>query len=80
MEKTTIDLMNDILVKLEDIQNSQKSIIEKVSQVQIELFEMPDKELDDSLGTVFQSASEAFDSLKLAIEDYTIKKNVLGNV
>ncbi len=79
MEKTTIDKMNDILVKLEDIENSQKSIIEKVSQVQIELFDMPDKELDDSLGIVLQSASESFDSLKLAIEDYTIKKNVLGN-
>ena len=79
MEKTKADIMQDLLVKLEDIENTQKSLIEKISMVQVELYNEPDEELDAALSKVFTSISESLDVLKLGIEDYNIKRNVIIN-
>ncbi len=49
MEKTKIDLMEDALNKLEDIKNSCASLVEKVGHLQVDLFNNPDKELEEAL-------------------------------
>ena len=44
-----VEAMQDILTKLEDIKNSQESIVEKIGQVQVELFNTPIKKLKKQL-------------------------------
>ena len=46
MDQEKIDNMRSTLNKLEDIKNSQESIIDKINHVITDLFEHPDKELE----------------------------------
>ncbi len=75
MEKNKTDLMNDIKIKLQDVQNSQESLVEKLASIQIELFEIPDKELEKSLGDAHNNASTNHDLIKAALENYEMKIN-----
>lgn len=75
METTKVDVMKEIKVKLTDILNSQQSLIEKFAQVQIKLFDNPDKELEDFLNDLSNSQSQRHDKLKEFIENYEIKIN-----
>lgn len=79
MEETKIDKMKDIKIKLEDINNSQASLIEKVAKVLVELFETPDAELEKSLNDIHTNASANAETSTKMIEDYQMKINVLLN-
>jgi len=46
MEKSKKERMSDILVKLEDVKNSQEALIVKIATIHIELLELPDNELE----------------------------------
>ena len=48
MDESKIEQMRSTLNKLEDIKNSQESIIDKINHVITDLFQHPDKELEKS--------------------------------
>ncbi|RMF23953.1 MAG: hypothetical protein D6765_12370 [Bacteroidetes bacterium] len=79
MEKSNIEIMEDILVKLQDISNSQESLIEKVGVIQVELFNHPDKELENQLNKVLTQASNLHELIGTIIQEYEMKINNLKN-
>ncbi|MGI9527484.1 MAG: hypothetical protein ACR2MS_10285 [Weeksellaceae bacterium] len=72
-----LEVMNSVLNRMEDIQNTQRSLIEKLGHVEVDLFNIESKELDEKLAKVHQSASESMDIIKEAIESFEIKRNKL---
>jgi hypothetical protein len=76
MEKTKADIMNHVLTKLQDVQNSQKALIEKAASIQIELFDLPDADLEGAVDTAVNTISQCAQDLNEAIERYEMKVNV----
>ncbi|WP_439128106.1 hypothetical protein [Polaribacter sp.] len=71
--------MKAVLVKMEDIKNSQQSLIEKVGQVEVALFDIQSETLDKELHKVMSNASKSFDIIKDAIEAFEMKRNRIEN-
>ncbi len=69
--------MEAMLHKLEDVKNSQESIIDKINHVITDLFQHPDKGLEKAMESVHQKASDNVDKIREAIEEYEIKFNKL---
>lgn len=77
MDQEKLDQMRAILNKLEDIKNSQESIIDKINHVITDLFQHPDPELEKAMEEAHQAASDDVDAVTEIIEDYEIKINKL---
>jgi ElaB/YqjD/DUF883 family membrane-anchored ribosome-binding protein len=77
MEQAKYDQMQSMLNKLEDIKNSQESILDKINHVITDLFQHPDKDLEKAMEEAHQKASDNVDRIREAIEDYEIKFNKL---
>ena len=75
MKDTDLDTMEHVLRKLQDVQNSQKALVEKIASIQIELFDHPDKALEAALEKVAGSASEGADLMNQAIEQFEMQVN-----
>ncbi len=54
MDQQKLDQMRSTLSKLEDIKNSQESILDKINHVITDLFQHPDKELDKTMEAAHQ--------------------------
>lgn len=80
-EKTSkmLKVMDSVLVKLEDVKNSQESLLEKLGYIEVELFDIQSKELDTEIEKIKSSASDAFETITEAIENFEIKKNKIEN-
>lgn len=80
-EKTQkrIKVMESVLVKMQDIKNSQQSLIEKIGQVEVELFDIKSETLDKKLDEVMTNAAGSFDIITEAIETFEMKKNRIEN-
>lgn len=74
-----IEKMESILTKMEDLKNSQKSLIEKLGQIQVALFDIESKDLDAHIDKVVDAASNAYDEINEAIEEFEEKKDKLDN-
>ena len=79
MEQEKFEQVHRTLNKLEDIKNSQESIIDKINHVITELFQHPDKKLEKAMEKAHQRASDNIDALREVIEDYEMKINKLEN-
>jgi len=79
MEQEKFEQVHSILNKLEDIKNSQESIIDKINHVITDLFQHPDKKLEKAMEKAHQRASDNIDALRDVIEDYEMKINKLEN-
>jgi hypothetical protein len=77
MEQAKYDQMQSMLNKLEDIKNSQESILDKINHVITDLFQHPDKDLEKAMEEAHLKASDNVDRIREAIEDYEIKFNKL---
>ncbi|WBL21761.1 MULTISPECIES: hypothetical protein [unclassified Zunongwangia] len=77
MDQAKIDNMRSTLNKLEDIKNSQESIIDKINHVITDLFEHPDKELEKAMESAHQKSSDNVEAVAEAIEDFEMKINQL---
>jgi len=75
MEQAKYDQMQAMLNKLEDIKNSQESIIDKINHVITDLFQDPDKDLEKVMETAHEKASANVEKISEAIEEYEIKFN-----
>ena len=56
------ELMEKIVRQLQDIQHSQQAIIEKVGKVEIDNFDLNDKNLAKVLSDIHQRTADNFDS------------------
>ncbi|MCH2489560.1 MAG: hypothetical protein MK211_05360 [Flavobacteriales bacterium] len=77
MEQAKYDQMQGMLNKLEDIKNSQESIIDKINHVITYLFQHPDKELEKGMEAAHQRASDNVEAIGELIDEYEIKFNKL---
>lgn len=75
MEQAKFNEMEAMLHKLEDIKNSQESILDKINHVITDLFQNPDKDLEKAMEEAHQKASDNVDKIREAIETYEIKFN-----
>ncbi len=79
MDQEKLDQMRAILNKLEDIKNSQESIIDKINHVITDLFQHPDAELEKAMEEAHQAASENVEAVTEIIENYEIRINKMEN-
>lgn len=79
MEQSKYDQMQAMLNKLEDVKNSQESIIDKINHVITDLFQHPDKDLEKAMESAHQKASDNVEKISEAIETYEMKFNKLQN-
>nr|BFF35420.1 hypothetical protein BACT7_02820 [Tenacibaculum mesophilum] len=64
---------------MEDIKNTQKSLIEKIGVVEVQLFDIQSKDLDKELEKVMVRASDTLNIIKQATEAFEMKRNRLEN-
>ena len=75
MDQEKFEQMKAIQNKLEDIKNSQLSIIDKINHVITDLFQHPDKDLEKVMEVAHQKSSENVEAISEVIEDYDMKMN-----
>lgn len=75
MQKTKLDILTDFQKKLEDILNSQESLVEKMGHVQVDLFNHPDKELEKAMEDMATQASNTHAFIKETVDAYEAKVN-----
>lgn len=75
MDQSKYNEMQTMLHKLEDIKNSQESILDKISHVITDLFQNPDAALEKAMEAAHGKASENVDKIAEAIDEYEIKFN-----
>ena len=75
MDQAKYNQMQAMLHKLEDIKNSQESIIDKINHVITDLFQNPDKDLEKAMEAAHEKASKNVGKIAEAIADYEIKFN-----
>lgn len=79
MDQDKLDHMRSTLNKLEDIKNTQSSIIDKINHVITDLFQHPDKNLEKIMEDAHQKASDNIDAIREAMEDYEMAINKMEN-
>ncbi|MAM20013.1 MAG: hypothetical protein CME35_13730 [Gramella sp.] len=77
MDQEKLDQMRSTLNKLEDIKNSQESILDKINHVITDLFQHTDKELEKAMEDAHQIASENTEKINEAMEEYEMRINKL---
>lgn len=77
MDQEKLDQMRSTLSKLEDIKNSQASILDKINHVITDLFQHPDSDLEKAMEEAHQKASENTEALQEAMEEYEMRINKL---
>ena len=75
MEQAKYDQMQGMMNKLEDIKNSQESIIDKINHVITDLFQNPDANLEKGMEKAHQKASENVELIKNLKEEFEMKFN-----
>ena len=75
MEQAKYDQMQGMMNKLEDIKNSQESIIDKINHVITDLFQNPDAKLEKGMEKAHQKASENVELIKNLKEEFEMKFN-----
>lgn len=75
MDQKKYNDMQAMLHKLEDIKNSQKSILDKINHVITDLFQNPDGDLEKGMEQAHQRVSENEEAIEELIENYQIKFN-----
>lgn len=75
MDENKILQMRSTLNKLEDIKNSQESILDKINHVITDLFQNPDKDLEKIMEEAHQKASDNVDAVREAMEEYEMRIN-----
>ncbi len=77
MEPDKIETIHNIQSKLEDVQRSQVALVQKLAQLQLDLMNMPDKDLEDGLDDLYSNASSNADTIESLLEKCTMKVNVI---
>ena len=79
MDQEKLDHMRSTLNRLEDIKNTQSSLIDKINHVITDLFQHPDKNLEKVMEDAHQKASDNIDAVREAMEEYEMAINKMEN-
>lgn len=64
-------MMDKILRELEDLTNSQTSVVKKIGQIEAENINLGDRYLDDKLPEIFEHADDALKEATAIQAEYT---------
>src|SRR5690606_12936259 len=67
------ELMEKIVRQLEDLQHSQQAIIEKIGKLEIDNFDLSDKNLEKVLADMHQRTADNFDSINDLLSKFSDK-------
>ena len=73
-----LEVMNFVLVKIEDLRNSQQSLIGKIGQIEVQLFEINSPDLDKDLSKVIDRASETLTIIQDAKANFEAKRDSIA--
>lgn len=73
-----LEIMNSVLVKIEDLRNSQQSLIGKIGQIEVQLFEINSPDLDKDLSKVIDRASETLTIIQDAKANFEAKRDSIA--
>jgi hypothetical protein len=68
-------LMDKILRELEDLKNSQASLVKKIGQIETDNINLGDSELEKSLGDIYDSIVGGTDKVDALLESYKEKRD-----
>ncbi|WP_134090579.1 hypothetical protein [Olivibacter sp. XZL3] len=72
------ELMEKVVRQLEDLQNSQQAILEKISNIEVENIEIGDKRLETLLPEIHQRSADNLDVVRDLVEEFAAKTDDFG--
>ncbi len=73
------ELMEQIVRELEDLQNSQQALIQKIGKIEVDNIELGDKRLDKDLPDMHQRLADNLDTIIGIFDYFADKTNNFGN-
>lgn len=73
------ELMEKIVRQLEDLQNSQQAVLEKIGKIEVDNIELGDKNLENILPEIHQRTADNFDAIGGLLEDFAQKTENYGD-
>lgn len=73
---TQLDMMQKIQRELDDVKNSQTSLLKKIAQIEVHNLDLDDKELEEGLNAIHQHISDSVDKVNSLTSDFDIKINL----
>lgn len=70
--------MEKVVRQLEDLQNSQQAILEKISNIEVENIEIGDKRLETLLPEIHQRSADNLDVVRDLVEEFAAKTSEFG--
>ena len=77
MQKSELELREEHLRKIQDIMNSCESLVEKVGHLQVDLFNHPDKDLEQALNKLNNDFSRDHEFITELFQAYEVKVSEL---
>ncbi|RCH56257.1 hypothetical protein DJ568_04320 [Mucilaginibacter hurinus] len=68
-------LMEKIVHELEDLENSQQAIIQKLAKIEVDNIDLGDKRLEKDLPDMHQRVAENLDTIAAILEDFSGQTN-----
>ncbi len=66
-----LDLMDKILRQLDDLRNSQTSVVKKVAQIEVDNIELGNKLLEEKIPDVFAEMDDAVEKMDALFQEFT---------
>jgi ElaB/YqjD/DUF883 family membrane-anchored ribosome-binding protein len=73
------ELMEKIVRELEDLQNSQQAVIQKIGKIEVDNIELGDKKLEQDLPDMHQRVADNLDSIKNILDYFANKTETFGS-
>ena len=73
------ELMQKIVRELEDLQNSQQALIQKIAKIEVDNIDLSDKRLEKDLPDIHQRIADNFDSIVDILAYFAEKTQNFGN-
>lgn len=73
-----LDLMDKIMRELDDLKNSQTSVLKKVAQIEVDNIELGNKVLEEKLPDVFAEMDDAVEKMNTLLQEFTEARNTFA--
>ena len=72
------ELMEKIVRQLQDLQHSQQAIIEKIGKIEIDNFDLNDKNLEKVMSDIHQRTADDYASINKLLDGFSDKTETFG--
>lgn len=73
------ELMEKIVRELEDVQNSQQALIQKIGKIEVDNIELGDKRLENELPDIHQRVADNLENISGLIASFAEKTQSFGD-